>query len=446
VKLHWLLSGVVRTMRVAIALLVVGSADAATFYCDPAKGSPEGDGSAGRPWRTIEELLSARLVRLCDADGKAANPDAPVKGGDTILLRSGWHGVLRIPAGYNDEFITIAAEEGHAPQVGFVEIGEGRRWLVKGLTVSPSLAPGALGRVPGNLVTLGERGADESRELVVEDCFVYWALDTGAWTATDWIEKPGGGIWLGRNGLGHVARNNYVLNTRFGINLCAPDCVAEGNVVANFSADGIRATRDGQVVQYNVVKNVFVGARDGDDNHDDGIQVFLFNRGTGTLRDMVFRGNIVIARERDDLPFSNGLQGLGFFDGPLVNFTVEQNVVCVNHHHGISLYDAQGCTIRDNACFSRWNGRARPWIMLGQKKKQARGNIVRDNVAHGFDFKADVAVKAENNATVSQAAFGRELDELAALIDGRFGKVHPAARRPRLEMDRPGKDVTEREE
>jgi len=30
--------------------------------------------------------------------------------------------------------------------------------------------------------------------------------------------------------------------------------VAEGNVVANFSADGIRVTRDGQTVQYNVIK------------------------------------------------------------------------------------------------------------------------------------------------------------------------------------------------
>jgi hypothetical protein len=432
-NLHQMCEALVRATSAAMILLIAAAAQGATFYCDPAKGSPQGDGSADRPWRTIEEVLSGKLIRLCGEDGTAANPAAPVKGGDTVLLRSGWHGVLRIPAGYNDRFITIAAEQGHAPQVGWVEIGEGRKWLVKGLTVSPSLAPSPLPRTPGSLVTLGERGGDRSRELIVEDCFIYWALDTTAWTAKDWIEKPGGGIWLGRNGSRHVARNNYVLNTRFGINLCAPDCVAEGNVVANFSADGIRATRDGQVVQYNVVKNVFVSARDGDDNHDDGVQVFLFNRGTGMLRDMVFRGNIIIARENDDLPFPNGLQGLGFFDGPLVNFTVEQNVVCVNHFHGISLYDAQGCTVRDNACFSRWNGRARPWIMLGQKKKQARGNTVADNLAHSFRFEADAEVNEDDNAEVTEATFRERLDELAKLIDDKFGELHPAAKRPRLE-------------
>ena len=404
----------------------------ATFYCDPAKGSPDGDGSAARPWRTMEEVLAARLIQFRDADGKPANPNAPVKPGDTVFLRSGWHGVLRILKGYNDQFITLCAEPGNTPQAGRIEIGEGRRWRVKGLTISPSLAPTPLGKLPtGHIVALGERGGEQSAELFVEDCFIYSTLDTGAWTARDWIDKPASGIWLGRHGNGHVARNNYVLNTRFGINLCAPGCVAEGNVVANFSADGIRATRDGQVVQYNVIKNVFVGAKDGDDNHDDGIQVFLFNKGRGTVRDVSLRGNIILARETEGLPFPNTLQGIGCFDGPLVNFTVEKNVVGVSHYHGISLYDAQGCTIQDNVCFSR-DARLRPWVMLGQKSRQARGNTVAGNLAHSFSFKADAEVKARDNLPVTEAAFNERLDELAAIIDRKFGALHLVAKRPRL--------------
>jgi parallel beta-helix repeat protein len=419
---------------------------AATFNCDPAKGSSQGDGSVRRPWRTIEEVLSARLIELRDADGKSANPNAPVKGGDTILLRSGWHGVIRIPRGYNDEFITIAADKDQTPQVGWIEIAEGRKWRIKGLTVSPSLiptgptrptgptSPTTPFRPPHSLVMLGERGGEESAELVVEDCFVYSVLDTSAWTGKDWVDKPQSGIWLGRHGKGHVARNNYVLNTRFGIALCAPDCLCEGNVVANFSADGIRATRDGQIVQSNVIKNHFVGARDGDPNHDDGIQVFLFNVGTGTVRNIVLRGNIIIARESDGLPFPNPLQGIGCFDGPLVNFTVEKNVVCVNHYHGISLYDAQGCTIQDNTCFSRWPGRMKPWMMLGQKKKQASGNTVRNNLAHSFNFRADTEVKAGNNREVTEAQFKSNLSDLSAFIAAKFGPIHLAANRPRLEQ------------
>lgn len=403
------------------------------FYCDPAQGSPDGDGSRRRPWRTLEEVLNARRIQLRDADGTAANPDAPVQPGATLVLRSGWHGVLRIPKGYNDRFITICAEPGHTPQVGRIEIGEGRKWLVKGLTVSPSLAPAPLGKLPtGHMVVLGERGGEQSAELVVEDCFIFSVIDSTAWTAADWIEKPASGIWLGRHGRGHRARNNYVLNTRFGINLCAPDCVAEGNVVANFSADGIRATRDGQIVQYNVIKNVFVGARDGDANHDDGIQVFLFNKGRGTVRNLIFRGNIILARESEGLPFPNGLQGIGCFDGPLVNFTVEQNVVGVNHYHGVSLYDAQGCTIQDNVCFSR-DRKLRPWVMLGQKSNQARGNTVRNNLAHSFQFRADPEVQAQNNLPVTETLFHEKLAELAAVIDRKFGALHPTAKRPRVE-------------
>ncbi|HWH71598.1 MAG TPA: hypothetical protein VNT26_19655, partial [Candidatus Sulfotelmatobacter sp.] len=233
------------TIRFTLAfLLAVVTAPAATFYCDPVSGSAQGDGSAAHPWRTIQEVLQGRLIQLCDLHGKPANPNAPVKPGDTVLLRSGWHGLLRIPSGYNDQPITIAAAPGQTPQVGWMEIGEGRNWVLRGLTVSPSLAPSPLSRVPHNLVMLGEHGGEESADLVVEDCFIYSVLDTTGWTAKDWVEKPASGIWLGRHGKHHVARNNYVLNTRFGINLCAPDCVAEGNVVANFSADGLRVTRD----------------------------------------------------------------------------------------------------------------------------------------------------------------------------------------------------------
>lgn len=425
-------------MKLLVAALLVlaagvSSASAATFICDPAKGSPQGDGSAERPWRTIQEVIAAKLLLCRDAAGNAANPNAPVKPGDTVLLRSGWHGVLRIAGGYNDPPITIAADKGHTPQVANIEIADGRKWTVKGLTVSPSLAPTPIAKPPEQLVMLGERGGEQCADLVIEDCFVYSVLDTAGWSGKDWVEKPASGIWLGRNGKAHVARNNYVLNTRFGINLCAFDCLCEGNVVANYSGDGIRVTRDGQIVQYNVVRNNFVGSQDGDDNHDDGIQAFLFNKGTGTMRGVTLRGNIIIARDTDNLPFPNPLQGIGCFDGPLVNFTVEKNVVLVNHWHGISLYDAQGCTIQDNACFSRWtNEKPKPWICLGQKQKQAKGNTVRNNVAHTFDFKADAGVKAENNQTVTEQLFNQRLAELAADINAKFGAEHPTAKRPRL--------------
>lgn len=408
---------------------------AADFYCDPLKGSPQGDGSAARPWRTAQEVLAARLLQSRDAAGNVINPGAPVKAGDTLWLRSGWHGVIRIQGGHNAEFITLAAERGHNPQVGWVEIGGGSRWRIKGLTVSPSLSPTPLDKPPHSLVQLGERGDQNCRELVVEDCFIYSVLDTSGWSGRDWVVKPQSGIWLGRQGRAHVARNNYVLNTRFGINLCAPEVVCEGNVVANFSADGIRVTRDGQVVRWNVVKNNLVGERDGDDNHDDGIQAFLFNVGRGTLRGVRIEGNLIVARERDDLPWPNPLQGIGFFDGPLVQFVVERNVVLVNHWHGITLGDAQQSLVRSNIVFSRWSAeKPKPWIMLGQKQQLARGNTAVDNWAHSFSFKDDPEVKAERNEPVTEALFRVKVQALLKEIEAEFGPRHPVAGRLRLEM------------
>ena len=422
-----------RLLAVASALLVASATRGATFYCDPATGAPQGDGSAARPWRTIEEVLAARLVTFTDAAGKTANPSAPVKPGDTLLLRSGWHGVVRIASGFNAAPITLAADEGHAPAVGWVEIGEGRNWTVKGLLVSPSLAPAPLERPPKNLVSLGERGGEASERLVVEACFIFSALDTSAWSAQDWMDKPASGIWLGRHGRAHVARNNYVLNTRFGINLCAFDSVAEGNVIDCFSADGIRITRDGQTVRHNIIKNIFVSAADGDDNHDDGIQAFLFNTGTGLVKNVTVRENIVLARERDDLPFPAPMQGIGCFDGPLKAFTVADNVVCVNTWHGLTLNDAQGCTISNNVVFSRWSNREQPWLMLGTKQKLVRGNTVCDNLAkNGVHLKNDAEVKAQNNGQATEAEYLKRLAELLARINARYGATHPAAKRPRL--------------
>lgn len=407
---------------------------AAEYYCDPVNGSLSGDGSRQRPWGPLEEVINKGLIQFRNRDGRVSNPQAPVKPGDTVYLLSGWHGVVRIPRGYNPEPIVIAAAPGSRPQVGWVEIGEGTRWVIRGVMISPSLAPAPLERVPRQLVSLGERGGPDSAELVVEDCFIFSELDSSQWTAADWINKARNGIWLGRHGRAHVARNNFVLNTRFGIQLCAPECLCEGNVVANFSADGIRALRDGQIVRHNVIKNIFVGARDGDDNHDDGIQVFLFNVGTGTVRNITIEGNIIVAREKPDLPFPNALQGIGCFDGPLVNFTVRDNVVWTNHYHGVSLYDAQGCLVENNVCFVLGQTRARPWVMIGEKQKASRGNVVRNNWAHSFNFRADPEVTATDNEIVDEQIFRRRLAELLAQIESRFGKIHPVAERPRLEL------------
>jgi hypothetical protein len=247
--------------------------------------------------------------------------------------------------------------------------------------------------------------------------------------------KVHSGITMGRNGTGHVMRNNYILNTRFGINLCAEDSLCEGNVVCNFSGDGMRVTRDGQVVRYNVIKNNFVGAKDGDDNHDDGIQCFLFNKGTGTVRRVTVVGNIIINREDDAQKWHNPLQGIGFFDGPLIDFVVTDNVVLTAMWHGVSLFEAQGCRIERNVCWSRWTDRLKPWIQLGAKGNgsAAGNNTVKDNYACSFKF--DVAgTTASNNRPSTQDIMQQAMTRAHNTICEKFGRYHPVAGYSRLGM------------
>jgi len=403
------------TLLLVLLGLVVGYSEAATYYADPVNGNNSNPGSAALPWKTLAEVVSTGKITT-------------LASGDTLLLRSGYHGSVSL-SGNNAQIITIAAESGQKPELSKLIFTSGSKWTIKGLTISPSFATPYTG---GYIVTLAEGGA--SSEIVLEDCFIYNVLDTSAWTAADWM-GTNSGIFMGRYGTNITLRNNFVYNTRFGIALCSFNSLCEGNVVSDFSADGLRATRDGETVQYNVIKNCYVDAAAGDANHDDGMQCFLFNVGTGLVKDITVRGNVIVNRTDANQKFPATMQGIGFFDGPLQNFLVEKNVVLNDSYHGISLYDAQNCKILGNAVYSYWwqTSGMKPWILLGQKTNQASGNTVRDNLAMSFSFTADPLVTASDNNIVTPVAFENALVAAMTEINVRFGPVHALSGRARLD-------------
>ncbi|MCA8916526.1 MAG: right-handed parallel beta-helix repeat-containing protein [Planctomycetes bacterium] len=401
-----------------LVLLFASALSAATFYVDPARGKESNNGSKAAPWSTLEAVVNGGHLR-------------DVQPGDTILLRDGMHGRV-VFSGRNEDFITIAADEGCRPKLSYLEITSGTKWHIKGLTISASFGD----PYDGAMLKFADGG--ESEQITVEDCFVYGALDASKWTAEQWM-KCNSGITMGRYGKGHLLRNNYVMNTRFGIALCAEDSTCEGNVVSHFSGDGIRTTRDGQVVQHNVIRNVCVSAKDGDDNHDDAIQCFLFNKGTGTVRNVTIRENLIIMRESEELPWLADMQAIGCFDGPLIGFLVEGNVINTSHWHGVTLFDAQDCKILSNVAYTQWTeAKLRPWVQLGGKNKgEIKGNTVKDNYAYTFDLKADKDVVAENNKVVTEDIYNTRREELLKLINEKYGDVHPAAGFRRVGLEKP---------
>ncbi|TXI77813.1 MAG: T9SS type A sorting domain-containing protein [Flavobacteriales bacterium] len=140
-----------------------------------------------------------------------------------------------------------------------------------------------------------------------------------------------------------------------------------------------------------------------DENHDDGIQSFTtlgfpFHR-------VVLRGNTIIGYEDPDQPYRAALQGIGCFDGPFIDWVVENNVVIVDHWHGISLYGAQDCVFRNNTVIDPTPDVAPgpAWIMVNDIDGFASsGCVVANNLANTFSLEGtDVYV---NNIALSDEA------------------------------------------
>ena len=104
-----------------LTILLAGVAPAATWYVDPVHGSPSGDGSAANPWPSLQWVVDNNRIESMKpaaypyAEGEplvVRNAGAPVRPGDTILLRSGDHGDVWIIGYFNTDWITLKADEG----------------------------------------------------------------------------------------------------------------------------------------------------------------------------------------------------------------------------------------------------------------------------------------------------------------------------------------------
>ncbi|HEY7510120.1 MAG TPA: hypothetical protein VIG50_07705, partial [Vicinamibacteria bacterium] len=291
-------------MRLAPALLLcllAGPAWPADFYVDPVNGSDGGDGSAARPWRTLQAVLDADLVEtrnwpsLPYAPGATlvtVNAGAPVRAGDTLWLRSGYHGAVTIQGAYNASPITVAAQAGHVPRLRSLLVQAAQNWVFRGLSLSPSHAP------PLSAITIvnvrDHNFFGPARDVTVEDSEIFTVRDASSWSALDWVNVASSGVSVGAGRV--TVRGCRVRNVRFGISVSGADARIQRNVVDGFSADGLRGLGDHGRFEYNRVQNNYVEDPP-DGNHDDGFQSWSVGPGgvgTGEVRGVVLRGNVFI--------------------------------------------------------------------------------------------------------------------------------------------------------
>ncbi|MGQ9914499.1 MAG: choice-of-anchor Q domain-containing protein [Thermogutta sp.] len=400
-------SALAALMLISLCVLPSQGAD---FYVDPQSGDAANDGSKDRPWRSLQEVLDRGGVETRNWESLPYKPDArlvpknagaPVRPGDTIHLRSGDYGDLAIRGHYNQDFITIRAEEGHTPRFRSIRIQSGSHWILQGLHVSPEFGQGEKPRTMIFLESHGWRGP--VHDIVIEDCVLQSADDTSQWSKEDWNRRACDGIT--GNGARIVVRRNRLKNVNFGISISGPNGLVEHNVVENFAGDGLRGLGDYGVFQYNVVKNCY----DVNENHDDGFQSWSVGPGgvgTGQVKGIVLRGNVIINYEDPNQLHRGALQGIGCFDGMYVDWVVENNVVFVDHYHGITFGGAVNCKIVNNTVIDPNDRRPGPAaVRIGNHKNgtPSRDCIVRNNLVSAIDVRGE-SMTVDHNLVVDNPA------------------------------------------
>ncbi len=436
---------VISRMVICLSIVMGAVGYSADFYIDPINGASSGDGSLQSPWRSLQEVLDNGLVRSRQWESLppdettvlvVKNPQAPVRGGDTIWLKTGDYGALTITGYYNEDQITVAAAPGHDARFSTLLLRGSSHWTVRGLQLSPEFAdPFA----QGTIVDLDSHNwQGPVHDIALTDCTIQSVADTSDWSLEDWNNLPSNGIQV--DGARMTIRDNQLKNVNFGISVVATDSLIEGNVIENFAGDGLRGLGDRTVFQYNTVKNCY----DVNENHDDGFQSWSVGPdgvGTGEVVGVVLRGNTIINYENPDQPFRGTLQGIGCFDGMFVDWIVENNVVTTDHWHGITLLGARNSRVINNTVIDpNDEDPGPPWIDIGDHKDGTppTGCIVRNNLTTALNNAEEVVedhnLIIENPAELFVDAANNDLhlNETAPAVDQGSADLAPTRDRDRI--------------
>ncbi|WP_446038943.1 choice-of-anchor Q domain-containing protein [Streptomyces sp. SID1121] len=377
------------------------AAAAAVYYVDPAAGSANNPGTADRPWRTLQEVF---------ASGRTFGA------GDIIYLRNGNHGSPVITGGATG-VRTIKAAPGATPRMKTLRFASGaNRWTVDGVLVSPQEADGTY--TTGNLVQF-DAGATQD---VLQNSQIRAASDSAAdtWYNNDWVNRSGTAVQV--VGSDNQVVNNQIRNVRNGVmaertsqaGAGATGVVIRGNSVNHFWEDAFRCKVSGCLVEYNSAVNSYAVVPPGTENDPPHRDMFQSYRGDGSftpVSNVILRGNVFISRTGTryaKIPFQyNGkytIQGIGAFDGPYNNWTIENNVVQVEVGLAMGLYGMNNSRIVNNTVVPRSPATNSEIRLTNQKDgTPSNGNIVRNNLARTFNTGAGTNTQHSNNITVGTA-------------------------------------------
>ena len=371
------------------------------FYIDPILGNDNNDGSIVHPWKSIQYVINNKVetkkyssLPFSEANGILVekNEGALVKSGDALILRTGFHGKLIISESYNENFITIKPYENELALLSQITVNAASKWRLNKLNIDYSQELG-VSNIMISIVNHNFFG--EVKNILVDNCTIYSIADSSNWNISDWNNLTADAIKVSGNNI--MILSNKIINVDFGISVLGNFVSVLNNIIENFAGDGLRALGSDCLFEKNIVKNSY----DVNENHDDGLQSWEIDE---TIPSRIkIRGNIFINYEDENQPFKGPLQGIGCFDGFYEDWTIENNLVIVDHWHGITFAGGKNIKIINNTVVDRdITTELNPWIMVAEHKDGRpsteciiRNNIVSHRITASNDTIADHNYEAD---------------------------------------------------
>lgn len=232
---------------------------------------------------------------------------------------------------------------------------ESDKWQIDNLIVFPFAKKAA--------VELGGDDMKFTKNIITYGDSTQWV------TNQDWYNNVASAI--GVSGDNVEVGFNLLTGIGFGISVgySADDAYVHHNLITEYSGDAMRGLGTNGRFEHNIIKNATVA----DSNHDDAFQSWAYDPVTKKVGGGVSTGNQVryntITYSDTAHPLRVSTQGIGLFDGPFKDWVIENNLVVVDHYHGISMYGAIDSTIKNNVVVDPNTTKPGPvWVKFFNKK------------------------------------------------------------------------------
>lgn len=375
--------------------------DGRVFHVDPQRGSANGDGSAARPWRDLQQLADAGLLGEMRRELRASDrlfaalahtvptvrsrvrETAVIRPGDTVLLASGAYGTLDLSGLANRGFVTIAAARGAKARFAEIDLSGASHFVLRGIAVH-----GAAPSRGTRLVNTYAPGPLRADNLLFDDIEIFSDLPIATTKPDVFSDRAPDGLMLAGDCLAVTGSNLHDLESAVNVFRGRKVTVAN-NTIRDFSVDGVQFSGQDIFIRDNVITDQWPTP---DPLHPDCMQ--------GQPPDgqmfgpVTISGNLCVrafasaSREQFDAagPIDRfGLHGIGIFNGRWQGVTIRCNLLLPGAQHGLAVYGISGALIEHNVVAGLTEGEP-SWIaaMPLQDVSQSVDVLIRGNRATAY--------------------------------------------------------------